>query len=512
MSTEMTAQERDTRLDILNSLLKTPHGEKIALEAVSDTHKTMLERDPRFYGHLAAWYAVTGQVRDHKEVFAAHLLTSATPEHREAGYCLVQDLPPYEVARVLGLLKTKLGKTPRIARSAIEAYLRTREKNDRFFDSAAVRARKAMKTLYASLHIKPSERADAILFKDKSPVGSLPRFVKDLARAAPEAQAALIVESHLPYPILVGIVKNFTPAIMVALINSMSGPEVLGALGSLKEKGAFENPDVKALIEAKIEEAGKNKRTGVVKSKATTKAVKGLSESTVAKLDAVADKRAKAVGTIKKPTALLVDKSASMGTAIEVGKNIAALIGGICENGLYVYSFDTMPYEIKPVGGGTALSDWERAFSGIRADGGTACGTPLAALLNKKTIVEQIIIVTDEGDNQYPSFVEQYHKYSLELNVKPNVVIVRIGGSFTWGGLMQNREATFGTLEKPLRAAGVQVDALLFDGDGTSLPNLIPLLSAGSRIDLLMEIMDTPLPVRKKHVTPVATLEEIPVD
>lgn len=94
----MKSQERDTRLEMMNSLLTTPHRK---LDAVGAVHLEMLERDPIFYGHLAVWYQRNGRVRDHKEVFVANLLVSPLTAHREAGFVLLQKLPPYQVARVV---------------------------------------------------------------------------------------------------------------------------------------------------------------------------------------------------------------------------------------------------------------------------------------------------------------------------------------------------------------------------------------------------------------------------
>src|SRR5215210_4566482 len=149
--------ERDVRLEMLNSLLTTPHRR---LEEVSELHRQMLERDPVFYGHLAVWYARHGDVRDHKEVFTGNLLGSRVAGHRGAGFVLLQDLPPYQVARVVDFVKRARGTLPRSARTAVVRYLREREENARHFDGAAMRARKSMKHLYAGLHIKPSPRAD----------------------------------------------------------------------------------------------------------------------------------------------------------------------------------------------------------------------------------------------------------------------------------------------------------------------------------------------------------------
>ena len=117
----MPAAERDLRLEILNSLLTTPHRK---LEEVAAVHAEMAQRDPLFYGHLAVWYQRNGEVRDHKEVFVGNLLTSDLPEHRDAGFMLLQEFPPYQVARVVDFMKARRGKLPRSARTAVVRYLR----------------------------------------------------------------------------------------------------------------------------------------------------------------------------------------------------------------------------------------------------------------------------------------------------------------------------------------------------------------------------------------------------
>jgi hypothetical protein len=42
----------------------------------------------------------------------------------------------------------------------------------------------------------------------------------------------------------------------------------------------------------------------------------------------------------------------------------------------------------------------------------------------------------------------------------------------------------------------VRVDTWDFGGDYYALPNLVPLLSRPSRLELMLEILDTPLPER----------------
>lgn len=474
----MNITERDLRLEMLNSLLTTPHRK---LEQVTEIHQLIVELDPIFYGHLAVWYQLHGDVRDHKEVFIAHLLTSNLTEHRDAGFVMLQEFPPYQVARVVDFMKQQRNKLPRSARTAVQRYLKTRESNPALFDRAALRGRKAMKHLYASLHIKPSERANAILFRDTPPEGSLANVLKQLAKAENTTeQAQLIVDFKIPYAIAIGAIKQLTPVILVALINSMTPQEVINNLKSLKDRGAMDHPEVKKLIDSKLDLASKSGRVAAFKAQVAADTA-DFDADTVAKLEKVTNEQVKRRGTIARPTALLVDKSGSMDNAIAIGKQLAALISGITEAELFVYAFDTIPYAITAQG--KELTDWERAFQHIRAGGSTSIGCALEVMRQKKQVVDQIILVTDEGENARPYFSEVYKNYCRELGVMPNVVIVRVGSYYDW-------------IETQLKEQQAPVDTFTFAGDYYSLPNVVPLLTRPSRLDLLMEIMEIPLPIR----------------
>jgi len=102
----------------------------------------------------------------------------------------------------------------------------------------------------------------------------------------------------------------------------------------------------------------------------------------------------------------------------------------------------------------------------------------------RRQAVEQIIIVTDEGENTAPYFNDIYARYCAELKLAPNVVIVKVG---------QHSDC----LERQLRQRKMAFETFTFAGDYYALPNLVPFLSRPSRLELLMEILETPLPERK---------------
>lgn len=323
------------------------------------------------------------------------------------------------------------------------------------------------------------------MFKDEPPADSLAFVLKKLAKLdSPAKQAELIVEHGIPFTIAVGALKKLTPMVLVALIYQMSPQEVINNLNSLKKRGALENADVKALIDEKLAEAQNAGRISAFKAMKAAE-VAGVDEETQARLAQVAEAQIKRKGKISKSTALFVDKSSSMTEAIEVGKQIAAMVSGIAEAELFVYAFDTMAYPVTTASAEKReLSDWERAFSLIFPNGATSIGAPLEIMRLKKQAVEQIIIVTDEGENTNPYFAAVLPRYAEELKIAPTVLIVKVG---------QHSEV----LENALSRINYGFETFTFGGDYYALPNLVPLLSRPSRMELLLEILETPLPIRE---------------
>jgi hypothetical protein len=463
-------------------------------------------------------------------MFVVTLVLSDFPGHRDVGLAMLRQMPPYQVVRVLDFVngrkttrkvveKVKVAKgkksgkakakdvaatpapapvkvrtvtesfglfknPPRSLRTEIVRYLRERESDADWFDGSVLVARKAVKRLYALNHVKPGERAQKILFEQDPPKDSRLFALRELSKAdSPAEQARAIVENQIPYRVASTVIKQMTPTVLLALIDRMSPQELINNVASLKKRGAMDNPDLKAAVEQKLEAAQTSGRVSAFKAERAIEAGGAtMSADVKQRLEKVADARVKAKGRIERPTALLIDKSGSMQVAIELGKRIGAMISAVCAAELYVYAFDTMAYPIDRAG--DDLASWERALLGITAGGGTSCGVALETMRLKKQYVEQVILVTDEGDNTAPLFVPGLLKYRETMRADPSVCIVRTPGGST-------------TVETACKQNGITADVFQFGGDYYSLPNLIPLLSKPSKLELLMEIMDYPLPVRR---------------
>jgi hypothetical protein len=532
----MAQNEQNLRLGMLNGLLTTPHRK---LDALHPMHAEMVQSDPRFYVRLAAWYADVGEIRDHKESFIVNLTLSDFPGHREVGLALLRDLPPYEVIRVIdfingrkkprkvrvredqpkaeapkpGLVRRVFNRVrgkkaaeaapvavaeakfetvinssglfrnpPRSLKTEVERYLREREADVNWFDSTALVARKALKRLYALLHIKPGERAQKILFDEEPPQDSRLFALRELSKATtPAEQARAIIENRIPYRVASTVVKQMTPTVLLALIEAMTPQELINNLASLRKRGALENSDLKAMIELKLEEAKKDSRVSAFKAQVASKAV-DASEKLSETLNEITDSRVKAKGKITRATALLLDKSGSMDVALAVGTQLGAMISAVTEADLFAYAFDGIAYPVETKG--KSVAEWEKALHGIKAGGSTSCGVAIEWMARQKQRVEQFVFVTDEGENATPFFKQAYETYATQMGIRPSVTIVKVGQASTH-------------LEGICRELGVALNVFEFRGDYYSLPNVIPLLSMPSQADLLMEILNYPLPVRR---------------
>lgn len=372
---------------------------------------------------------------------------------------------------------------PNSLKTEITRYLREREAEPDWFDATALTSRHHLQRLYRVFHIKPSDRAREIIFENKMPAGSVMAKLRDLSKLSdPIEQARAILDNKIPYRLAATVVADMSPTVILALVEVMSPQELINNLGSLKTRGAFENPDIKASIDAKLEKAKKGKNVAALKGAEAIKAA-GLDEETVKAVQAVGDAQVKRRGTIKHRVALLIDKSASMHVSIEVGKQIGAMVSAVADSDLYCYVFDNMPMPIKSAG--KTLADWEKALKGINPGGGTSCGVAVDMMRRQKQVVDQIIIVTDGGENQNPRFPKAYNDYCRDLSVTPSVVMVKVAGG------------DIDTMSAATKAANIDMDVWPFAGDYYSLPGLIPILTKTSKMDLLMDIMQWRLPIRK---------------
>jgi hypothetical protein len=463
------AGETGVRSSLLDSFLKASHGD---METFGRLHLMALEKDPLFYGHCARWYNEKGSIRDHHELFAAHLLTSPFPEHREHGTVLLQYLRPYQVAKVVRYCKETLNFTTRALKSAVKFYLRRREENPLWFDEHVIRRRDVLKYLYATLHIKPGERAEKVLFQETPPTDSrvsIAGRLKSLSER-PDDQARVILEHRIHYTACIGAIKHFTPAILYALAFVMTPQQVINNLKFFEKRGGLSHSETKTLIEEKLRHGQKESRVSDFKSMVALSRINASADLAKELLE-ITSTRIKNRGEIKIPTALFVDKSGSMERCIEIGKLLATMCSTIATSDLHVYAFDTNSFEIR--GKGADFASWERAFAPIRANNATSIGAPFHRLMEKE--VDQVVLITDGEENAPPKFRDMLDRYEKLHHKQVRVIMVKVSTSART------------PLEEDMKDRDMMV--IPFDGDYYNLPNVIPLLCSGNNFELVEEVL-----------------------
>lgn len=506
------AQEtRSARVLLWRQLFRCPHRK---LVEAKPTFEEALERDPLFAGHAFHALALStgdaelkgllppyrrafegkypskesfNRIRDLGELGTAHLLCSPHREHREAGRCDFQLLEPYRAGRVAFYIREHL-KPNRQVQGAVRDYLRALEANERRFDGAVLRARKTLHHLYEFFHVKPAPRAQAVLFDDKPPEGSLPYWVKVLAKTAdPTEQAKLIAKHKLPYTVATAAIRHFTPAIVVALIEAMTPVEAVNARGWLERGGWLHDERIKALYLEKIARTARDKRASVAAMKERESA-KGRDEAVEAAIQKARETKLKAGARIKRDTLLAVDVSGSMHAAIEIAQRLGALIAPLCDGELRVICFReyALPLEVK--GKGRTLKDWEEAFRLIRAGGSTSLGCALEKALSEGFYPEQAIFVTDQQENHAPRLTHVYRKLQEQGH---DLIFVFL-----------NVHSDYEGVSEQLEEAGARVAVFHFDEDMSrpgwyvSLEQLIPVLTGEGPIHLVDRLLALRLPAR----------------
>jgi len=520
MNQRPVTPEEDIRLQLLNSFMTCPHRDTVELNKF---HNALQSQDPVFYSHLASWYQRHGDLRDHKEVFSARLIVDSYLPNREVGLALFQQHPFFLKSKIFNFIKgkdvkirVKTGKKitlkgkkkkaidevkiemkhvgldkniPTSFVNEMKKYLAWLEMHPEQFDVVAMRNSRDLKALFVSLRMKHSKRTNDILFKKEYPADSkLSSFKGIVDEKDPAKAAAMIVKQKIPFATAIGLVEDPTPAVWVALINAMSPQEAINHTAMFEEKGLLDNPLTKELIMGKLKKAETSKNVAALKSKTATATGRIKNEDVIKQMDTIADKQVKKGGVIKVSTAICVDKSGSMTKAITVGKNCAALVSGVMEAPLYVLAFDQITYPI--LAREQTLTGWEKAFAPIIAHGRTSMASCVDYLIRKNIVVEQFVYITDEGETDAPFFPVKYAEYKEKFKVTPHVVVVHVDGG----------EGVNYRFTENLKKAGIEFDTYTpKEADYYSLPGLVALLASKTKLDLLYEVMDTPLPVRKAY-------------
>lgn len=474
------------RSRLIASLLKIPHGD---LSLFTVDALPAAKADPELFAHLTAWNHSKGKVRDSKVALPVLALRGLAKEDTDFAVNAVAhllSLDPRELSRAYQYSKVLTaaghhipGGHRRLLESGLKQYLAIREANEQWWDRTVLQHRQAMTALYAIAHYKPSPRAQAILFEKRYPVGSVFATVKMLKTMNPREAAGTILQYKIPMQIAVGAVAKLKdPDVILALLEGMSGNEVLNSSAMLTKLGVMDSPPLKAAYDAAIERAKEDKRVNTYRA---STAVKSLDEKTAVKVMQVQRSQERKLSGIDGNWLVIGDKSGSMQHSVEVAKQVAAVLASQVKGQVTLVFVNSSPQPFAVTS--KTYDEIATLTKYVRADGGTNLGCGLDYVREKGMLVDGIVLVSDGGENNQPWFSSVYHRYCEQFHIEPSVTLFHVPGD-------ENRFAYYCTHHQP------PVVFEMFDlgshVDMYSLPNLVSTLKAG-RHTLVDEVMVTPL-------------------
>lgn len=250
-----------TKNQLLSQLSKSPHGK---LTEYLPIVQGAVKAEAEFLAHLIAWDRIHGQIRDAKVALpVASLSVPGMPEElAENSLAHIALLGPRELDRAYRFaLEVRLPGSMQKLRRVVAQYLREKEAG-RGWDRLAVQHRKTLKALYALAHVKPSPRADSILFKGEKPVGSVFEVIANLKNMDPVPTAGAIMEHRIPFLIAMGALgdKAKDPDLVMALIGAMTPTELVTNTKLLERLGLKTNPALRGAYEKALERTAKSSK------------------------------------------------------------------------------------------------------------------------------------------------------------------------------------------------------------------------------------------------------------
>ncbi len=242
-----------------------------------------------------------------------------------------------------------------------------------------------------------------------------------------------IVTQRLRYKDAVGRLPSdigLTPAIMVALLPTLSDRDLRQLTPTLEELGLLSVPEIRGRWEKAIESATDQRGLNI----AANVRDKGLKEKLAESADnAVKKAVAEATAEADIRVMFLVDKSGSMQGAIESSKDaLGKMLGGFPLEKLHVAAFDTMGQVLKAKA--ASRQAVQHMLAPLKADGGTIHGAAVQALhrdgLRVPTGAKLIVIVVgDEAGEQGAQLAGVFRSLGYTVDAMALIVAGVRGGS-----------------------------------------------------------------------------------
>jgi hypothetical protein len=247
-----------------------------------------------------------------------------------------------------------------------------------------------------------------------------------------------IVTQKLGYKDVVGRLPHdvgLTPAIMVAVLPSLSDRDLRMLTPTLEELGLMTEPEVRMRWEKAIAEATDQRALNIAKNVRSRELRTKLEDASD---NAVRHAVAQAAAEQPVSVMFLIDKSGSMAGAIDKSKEaLSNILAGFPEQHVHIASFDTVGTVLKPKAPSRAAV--QHMLGSIKAGGGTVHASALRVLslagvripAARKLIV---IVVGDEAGEDGAQLARAFKEYGYD----PAAIAILVNVASTRGTTVQS--------------------------------------------------------------------------
>ena len=480
---------------MISQLLKSHHG---SLQNYVAPAVAAANASPDFLARLITWNLAKGEIRDTKvalPVISLRTFGKDDSDLAENAIANLLSLDPRSVVKAYHFNKELsatgsniTGGHRRLLEKGLKMYVEHRESSIGKWDRVAVQHRASLKELYAISHVKPSERAQAILFDRNYPKGSVFEKISQLRTMSPMEAAGTVLQYQIPFQIALGALGRKKeeyeqhPEFVLALLEKMSGQQLLSNTKMLDGFGVFRNSMLKQAYDQALTRAKGDKRVSTLKAGKAIEMLEeaGIAADVIAKISEVQETRI-ASKSIEGDWLVLGDASSSMHNAIKCAVEVASYLAKSVAGKVYLVFFDTTPRLFDVTG--KTLEQVKQETKNVRPTGCTSCGCGIELLRQKGIKVDGIAMISDGGDNTAPLFHTAYQKYAKQFDNEPIVYYYRVDNIGPGDTVMSN-----------CKASGIKLET--FDIGKTvdyySLPNMVASMKTTS-YSLFDEIMSLPL-------------------
>lgn len=484
------------RNDIINKLNLSVHGK---LEEYFPIASQACKSDPEFLAKLIAWDFVNGQIKDSKVALPVVSLASKDfpDELCENSLAHLALQPPRELRKAfLFAIQAKLPKRRQVAlEKMVRQYLRKKEEIPGKWVSLAVRHRRSLKSLYKLAHSGAPEWVSTVLFGDVRkvktayPPGSIFADIASLSHMASDNIAATIQKWHLSPLVVTGAMagskgKQHESRVVEAGIAQMSDTELVTRTAGLEKRGAFKSNSTKEAFRRKALQAVTSKKATLKTSEAAEAVEDDAAKQILRELQERQIQSQKDAGRgIDGNWLVIIDKSDSQSTCIEIGKQVAAAIAKFVTGKVYLAFCDTTVSASEVTG--LSLEAIRDKTKYIRANGATSYGVGLEWA--SRFDLDGIAVVGDGAENSSPFFSWVYAAYCSSSKKQPPVYLYKTASTETPMSCLQ--------FKKMMDVSGIpftEYDFRSGKSDYYSLSNTVQLMNV-NRFTIIDKIMAAPL-------------------